>query len=188
MIVSATAAPHVLLTEAAVASVLAGRPRPLVVLDLAVPPDIEPGVGLLPGVTLHTLDTLHVESESLVADAAEREPALAQAEQIVEESLREYTRAQTLRLAVPGITALRRHVDRSAQAELASALSRLEHLSPEDRAIVSRLGQRLVDKMFHYLVVRVRALAEYDEVPPQVTMQVLARLLADPDAPHAKGE
>ena len=56
---------------------------------------------------------------------------------------------------------------------------------PADRAIVARFGQRLVDKMFHHLVSRIRALAEYDEVPPDVTMQVLARLFADPDSEEA---
>jgi glutamyl-tRNA reductase len=187
LIVSATAAPHVMLTAATVAATLPSPQRPLVILDLAVPPDVEPAVGMLPGVTLHTIDTLGPQPiESQSTDV--REPSLAQAERIVEDGLRDYARGQTLRLAVPGIAALRRHVDRSAQAELADALARLEHLSPEDRAIVSRLSQRLVDKMFHYLVVRVRSLAEYDEVPPQVTMQVLARLLADPDASRADGE
>jgi glutamyl-tRNA reductase len=102
---------------------------------------------------------------------------------MVDESVREYVRGQTLRLAVPGITALRRHVDRSAAAELERALGRLEHLGDADREVVAQLSRRLVDKMFHHLVSRVRSLAEYDEVPPQITMQVLARLLADPDEP-----
>jgi glutamyl-tRNA reductase len=186
LVVSATAAPHLMLTAQTVAAATTERSRPLVILDLAVPPDVEPSAGLLPGVTLHTIDTLRAEQaeEPSVASTL----ALATAERIVDESVREFVRGQTLRLAVPGIAALRRHVDRSALAELEATLTRLEHLSPEDRAIVARLGQRLVDKMFHYLVVRVRSLAEYDEVSPQITMQVLARLLADPDAPHGLGE
>jgi len=186
LVVSATAAPHVMLTAQTVAVATTERSRPLVMLDLAVPPDIEPSVGLLPGITLYTLDMLRAEQaeEPSVTSTL----ALATAEWIVDESVREFVRAQTLRLAVPGIAALRRHVDRAAQVELEATLARLEHLSPEDRAVVARLGQRLVDKMFHYLVVRVRSLAEYDEVPPQITMQVLARLLADPDAPQPNEE
>ncbi len=187
LVVSATAAPHVMLTAQTVAGATTERSRPLVIFDLAVPPDVEPSVGLLPGITLYTLDTLRAE-QAEAEPSVTSELALATAEQIVDESVREFERAQTLRLAVPGIAALRRHVDRSAQVELEATLARLDHLSPADRAVVARLGQRLVDKMFHYLVVRVRALAEYDEVPPQVTMQVLARLLADPDAPHPSEE
>jgi glutamyl-tRNA reductase len=186
LVVSATAAPHVMLTTQTVASATRERSRPLVILDLAVPPDVEPSAGLLPGITLYTLDALRAEqaTEPTVTSAL----VLATAERIVDESVREFVRAQTLRLAVPGIAALRRHVDRSAQAELEATLARLDHLSTEDRAVVARLGQRLVDKMFHYLVMRVRSLAEYDEVPPQITMQVLARLLADPDATHPSDE
>jgi glutamyl-tRNA reductase len=182
LVISATSAPHAILAAQTVERATARGARPLVILDLAVPPDVEPAAGQVSGVTLHTLDTLRSE-RALSEAATESQPALARAEQIVEEGVREYVRGQTLRLAVPGIAALRRHVDRSAQAELEQALAQLEHLSAADRAVVSRLGQRLVDKMFHYLVVRVRSLAEYDEVPPQITMQVLARLLADPDVP-----
>ncbi|HEV7129660.1 MAG TPA: hypothetical protein VGN32_19660, partial [Ktedonobacterales bacterium] len=79
--------------------------------------------------------------------------------------------------------ALRRHVDRSEQAERARMLAELAHLSTADQQIVGRFGQRLVDKMFHYLVIRIRALAEYDEVPPELTMRVLEQLFADPDEP-----
>jgi glutamyl-tRNA reductase len=200
VVVSATAAPHVILTAAAVAEAMSqaairgAAPKPLLIVDLAVPPDVEAHVGLLPGVTLYTLDALRAGSGDGASAHGSREAELARAERLVEESVREYVRGQTLRLAVPGITALRRHVDRSATAELERALGRLEHLDKADREVVAQLSRRLVDKMFHHLVSRVRSLAEYDEVPPQITMQVLARLLADPnegrpESPqHAHGE
>jgi glutamyl-tRNA reductase len=182
LIVSATAAPHTVLGASAVAAATPGRAAPLVVIDLAVPADVEQQVGQLPGVVLHTLDTLRE-----VGPAAGEEPAwpraadVACAEVIVEDGVRELARARALRLAVPGIAALRRHVDRSERAELARALGRLKHLSPEDQATVERFGQRLVDQMFHHLVSRIRSLAEDDGVSPEVTMRVLARLFADPD-------
>jgi len=183
LVVSATAAPHVILTAEAVARATADRSAPLVIVDLAVPPDVEAAVGRLPGVALHTLDDLRGAGDEAEesAQAGGRAGALAHAERIVDEGVREYVRGQALRLAVPGIAALRRHVDRSAEAELERALGRLGDLSPAERQVVEQLGHRLVDKMFHHLVARVRSLAEYDEVPPQVTMRVLARLLADPD-------
>ena len=183
LVVSATAAPHVILSAHDVATGTGGRARPLVLVDLAVPPDIAPEAADLPHITLLNLDSLRATADDgAPGETAGREATLARAEMMVDEGVREYLRAQTLRLAVPGITALRRHVDRSAQMELERALARLQHLSPADQEVVSRLGQRLVDKMFHHLVARVRSLAEYDELPPQITMQVLARLLADPDA------
>lgn len=188
LLVSATAAPHIILSAQDIAHGTDSRARPLVLVDLAVPPDIAPEAADLPHITLLNLDTLRASTDGGTADEATgREATLARAEAIVDEGVREYVRTQTLRLAVPGITALRRHVDRSAQAELEHALARLQHLSPADQEVVSRLGQRLVDKMFHHLVARVRSLAEYDELPPQITMQVLSRLLTDPDG-HAPGD
>ncbi|MBF6590849.1 MAG: glutamyl-tRNA reductase [Ktedonobacterales bacterium] len=190
LVISATAAPHHVLSAAVVARGLGTRHTPIVMIDLAVPPDIEAAVGLLPQVSLYTLDTLRaLDGAAGTADRPEgHDAAAAQAERILAEAVREYLRAQTLRKMVPGIAALRRHVDRSEQAELARALAQLDHLSPEEHAVIARLGQRLVDKMFHHLVSRIRSLAEYDEVPPQITMRVLARLFADPDAPTEGGE
>lgn len=182
LIVSATAAPHLVLSAATVARGMAGRHAPLVIVDLAVPPDVEEETGLLPSVSLYTLDTLRgLDSDELVLSSDKRDAELARVSEITEEGVREYIRTRTLRLAVPGIAALRSHVDRSQETELARALSQLTDLSAEDRAVIERFGQRLVDKMFHHLVARIRSLAEYDEVPPEVTMRVLTRLFADPD-------
>lgn len=187
LIISATAAPHLVLSAEVVAIGCAGRQAPLVVVDLAVPGDVAADVAALPGVTLLTLDTLRDMPDSgahtdpaVVASLRGRERDIEQSRQIIAEGLREYARGQTMRLAVPGITALRRHVDRSEEQELARALGQLDHLSERDRAIIERFGSRLVDKMFHHLVRRIRSLAEYDEIPPDVTMRVLAQLFAEP--------
>jgi glutamyl-tRNA reductase len=189
LIISATAAPHVVLRAATVARGMVQRRSPLVVIDLAVPPDVEEDVGLLPDVSLYTLDTLHgLQSSTLTQPAGRQTEELARVAEIVQEGVREYVRARTVRMAVPGIAALRRHVDRSEELELARALAQLEHLSPAERAVVERFGRRLVDKMFHHLVSRIRSLAEYDEVPPHITMHVLTRLFADPDAASDAGE
>jgi glutamyl-tRNA reductase len=122
------------------------------------------------------------DDPAVLASLRGRERDIEQSRQIIAEGLREYTRAQTMRLAVPGIAALRRHVDHSEEQELARALSQLDHLSERDRAIIERFGSRLVDKMFHHLVRRIRSLAEYDEIPPDVTMRVLAQLFAEPSS------
>ncbi|HEY7832308.1 MAG TPA: glutamyl-tRNA reductase [Ktedonobacterales bacterium] len=179
LIVSATAAPHTVLSAASVARGLRGRRTPLVIVDLAVPADVDPAAGLLPQVSLYTLDQLRATVD---ADPARAED-LAQAERVVEEGVRAWARARQVRLAVPGIAALRQHVDQSQRLELARALDDLAHLPERDRQVIERFGQRLVDKMFHHLVARIRALAEYDEVPPDVTMRVLAQLFAGPDGP-----
>ncbi len=181
LVMSATAAPFPVVSTTTIAAARAGAVKPLVIVDLAVPHDVEESAGSLPGVTLIQLDALRQEADDLTL--AQGDGTLSQVESIVAEGLRAYQRERTVRMAVPGITALRRHVDRSERIERARVLSELAHVSDADRAIVERFGQRLVDKMFHHLVSRIRSLAEFDEVPPDVTMHVLAQLFADPDAP-----
>jgi glutamyl-tRNA reductase len=194
LIVSATAAPHIVLPAATIASGLAGRRRPLVVVDLAVPADVEATVGLLPQVVLYGLDQLREalgpELEGAATATAAEVAAEAEARAVVEAGAAEWARARQVRQASPQIAALRRHVDHSQETELAQALAQLRQLgdlTPEQQAVIQRFGKRLVDKMFHHLVARIRSLAEYDEVPPEVTMQVLARLFADPDETGLSG-
>lgn len=181
LIISATAAPYMVLNASTVARGTTGRRTPLVIVDLAVPPDVDEAVGLLSTVSLYTLDSLrNLDGNSAIDVAPHHEHELAHISQIIEDGLHEFDRSRVLRLAVPGIAALRRHVDSSEQAELTRTLGQLQHLSEADRALIERFGERLVDKMFHHLVTRIRSLAEYDEVPPDVTMKVLGRLFADP--------
>jgi glutamyl-tRNA reductase len=204
LIMSATAAPHVVLPAATIASGLAGRHKPLVVVDLALPADVDPAVGLLPQVALYGIDQLREVigrepaaeqvAESMVgaenASLALLPRDVAEVEAILDAGVTEWAQARQVRQAGPQIAALRRHVDRSQQMELAQALAQLRQvgeLTPEQQAVVERFGKRLVDKMFHHLVARIRSLAEYDEVPPDVTMQVLARLFADPDETGLSG-
>lgn len=184
LVISATAAPHIVLKAADVAAVVAGRSAPLIVIDLAVPPDVDERIAALSGITLRTLDDLRLFAGLDGLVTGDREAELARVEAIADDGVREYSHARAVRLAVPGIAALRRHVDASERAELARALAQLEHLPAADRVVVERFGQRLVDKMFHHLVSRIRSLAEYDEVPLDVTMQVLARLFAEPAMPQ----
>ncbi len=191
LLISATAAPYIILPAETVAQGRANTQAPLLIIDLAVPPDVEPSVAMLPGVTLYTIDSLR-RLETTLPDGEEHSGGalntqaneLAHAERIVEEGLHEYTRSRMMRMAVPGIAGLRAHVDRSEQAERERALAQLPNLSEAERRVVTRFGERLVDKMFHHLVARIRSLAEYDEIPPEVTMRVLAQLFADPDSPR----
>lgn len=187
LVISATAAPHVVLDAVTVARGLGNRHTPLIVIDLAIPADVEETVGLLPPVSLYTLDSLQAAVGQALPTAEDgqdsQRPELQQAEAVLDQSLASYLRDQIVRRMVPGIAGLRRHVDRSEEAERTRTLAQLEHLTEAERQIVSRFGQRLVDKMFFHLVSRIRSLAEYDEVPPEVTMRVLLRLFEDPDTP-----
>ncbi|HEX9035580.1 MAG TPA: glutamyl-tRNA reductase [Ktedonobacterales bacterium] len=182
LVISATAAPYAIIQ----ADMVEPRQemRPLLILDLSIPGDVAAGICAMPGVTVINLDDLHdmpgsaLEEPGIAAALADRHADIDAAERLIEDSLREYTTTQTVRLVAPGIAALRRHVDASQEQELARALAQLSQLSDQERTVIERFGARLVDKMFHHLVRRIRTLAEYDEIPPEITMQVLVRLFS----------
>jgi glutamyl-tRNA reductase len=159
IIVSATRSPGLMLT----AGMLAGRlANPLVVADLAVPRDVDPAVGALPGVRLIDIDHLHGSHEP----SGLRE-AIAAATGFVEEATLEWQAWYRTRAAVPLISELRAHVDQQRDIELARAMAQLDHLSESDRAVVEELAHRLVNKMFHQLAVRMKRAAAEPELGEQ---------------------
>ncbi len=173
LIISATAAPHLILSAATVAEACKGRHSPLVILDLALPRDVEEIVGLLPAVCLYNIDALHGYGDGL-----ERAADLERVRELVEEAVGELHRWQQVRKVAPAIAALRRHVDASQEAELRRALGQLEHLPEQEREVVRQFGQRMVDKMFHHLVSRVRDVAATG--PTDAVLDLLMQLFAVP--------
>ncbi|HEX6777520.1 MAG TPA: glutamyl-tRNA reductase [Ktedonobacterales bacterium] len=177
LILSATAAPHIVLSAATVAQACQGRHTPLVILDLAVPRDVEETAGLLPSVCLYNIDALHGYGER-----AGRAADLERIEELVDEAVVELHRWQQVRKVAPAIAALRRHVDASQELELARAMASLEHLDEHDREVVRQFGQRMVDKMFHHLVSRVRHIAQEESADDVV--HLMMRLFAVPPSPE----
>ncbi|MHB8574806.1 MAG: glutamyl-tRNA reductase, partial [Dehalococcoidia bacterium] len=146
VIIAASAASEYQLTRAALASArgeVSGRP--LLVIDIAVPRDVEPAVEALPGVTLLDIDGLRADG----ADA-DRPDDVAAAEAIIEVEVgRLATWWDTLRV-VPTISALRERAEAIRQAELARSLGRLRDLTPDERARVEALTAAIVNKMLHH--------------------------------------
>ena len=176
LIISATAAPHLILSAATVAEGRKGRHAPLVILDLAVPRDVEEAAGLLPSVCLYNVDALRGYGE-IDGHAADLEHIA----ELVEEAVSELNRWQQVRKVAPAIAALRKHVDASQQTELARAIGQLGHLDERDQEVVRQFGQRMVDKMFHHLVSRVRSVAENE--PADAVLDLLMQLFAVSNPP-----
>ena len=127
--------------------------RPLVVLDLALPRDVDPAVAVQHGVTYVDLDALRTAG-AMVSDAE-----VSAATAIVAEELREYLTAQ-LRLAVaPTVTALRARANQVIDAELTRLDGRLPDIDPAARREVADAVRRAVEKVLHAPTVRVKELA-----------------------------
>lgn len=127
--------------------------RPLAVLDLALPRDISPAVGGLPGVTYIDLETLR-EGGPIVSDTE-----VSAATSIVTTELADYLTAQQQLAVAPTVTALRARANQVIDAELSRLDGRLPGLDEDVRAEVAAAVRRAVEKVMHAPTVRVKELA-----------------------------
>jgi glutamyl-tRNA reductase len=151
IVITCTAAPVPILTRDRLASALSGRrERRLVVIDIAVPRDVEPEVRSLRGVRLYDLDDLRGwGSSSLPAATIER------AQGIVEEETGAFLAWQAARAAVPTIRALRERAERILELEL-------QRRSPAEAEELREFGRRLLAKILHEPLVHLRTGAASD--------------------------
>ncbi|MBF8267835.1 MAG: Glutamyl-tRNA reductase [Dehalococcoidia bacterium] len=147
IVVSATDSPGLVLSRDLVARASARRDgAPLLVVDIAVPRDVDPAVGQLPGVSLRGLDDLEAVSQ---ANRREREKEAEQVERIVDEEVSRFSEWwDTLRVA-PGIAQLREHAEQLREKELRKTLKQMPHLSEEDAARIEVMSEAIVKKLLH---------------------------------------
>jgi glutamyl-tRNA reductase len=169
LVVSATGAAGVVVTADAVRGARRDG-RPLVLVDLAVPRDVDASVARLPGVRLVDIVTLR---EHLTDHDEETAAEIARAHEIVAEEVHRYVIRRRSDALAPVITALRIRGDEVLRAELERHAARLDDLTPDERAVVEQLARGIVAKLLHDPIV---ALKERSEPG---TEGAHARLLAD---------
>ena len=134
----------------------ARKGRPLFVIDLAVPRDVDPAVARLEDCYLYDIDDLQaVVRESLNGRWREAE----RAEGIVEREAERFRDWQASLQVVPAIASLRERAESIRSGELAKAESRLEGLSESERRTVESLTTQIVNKLLHVPIVRLKQAA-----------------------------
>jgi glutamyl-tRNA reductase len=147
IVVASTAAPHVVITrEVARQAVAKRRGRPVFLIDIAMPRDIEPSVGDLDNVFLYNLDDLQ---ELVTQNMEERREELHLAEEIVDEEVAAYMHWVSSLQVVPVLNELQRRFDSIRQAEWDRTERRLSGLTPEQRDAVDQMTRAMVKKMLH---------------------------------------
>jgi glutamyl-tRNA reductase len=150
VVISSTGAPVPILTRPLFKRVTkARRWRPMIVIDIAVPRDAEPAILDLDGVFLYDIDDLEKGVES---NLAERAKAAEQAMRIVEHEAGQFEHWMRTQGVVPTIRALRERFAQVADAELQKALEQLgrrDHTPAQQRELVQRLVQLIVNKLLH---------------------------------------
>ncbi len=154
LVLSCTGASGLVITAAQVAAAVAGRDRPLVLLDMALPRDIDPAARELPGVSLVDLERL--------GDVAADEhggSGLVETQRIVRAEVAAFGGLRHAHRVAPTVVALRAMAAEVVEAELARFGGRLPDLDPKVAEEVTQTVRRVVDKLLHAPTVRVKQLA-----------------------------
>jgi glutamyl-tRNA reductase len=157
VLVCSTAAPHPVVGVDHVRPALDARgDRPLCILDIALPRDVEPAVGQLDNVFLYNLDDLQAV---VSANLERRRNELPTAEQLIEGEVQKYWDWVAGLAAVPVLMEMRERMDALRAREVENALRRLRHLPESDRAAIEELSKSLMNKFLHSPTVGLRAAA-----------------------------
>jgi glutamyl-tRNA reductase len=178
VLVSCTGATGIVLPLSVLAAARAGADRPLAVIDLALPHDVDPAVAELPGVSLFDLARLATEVNDRDADE------VAAVSDIVAQEIAAFLAARGSATVTPTVVALRTMATGIVDAEMSRLATRLPDLEPTVRAEVEHAVRRVADKLLHQPTVRVKELA--NEVGAVSYATALAELFSlDPDAVEA---
>jgi glutamyl-tRNA reductase len=154
IVVASTSSPHSLIGAEEIELVMQARDRrPLVLIDIAVPRDIEPECGEVEGVALYDIDDLQaVVARNLEVRASER----ANAEAIVEEEIQRFARWMAQLDVVPTITALREHGTGIVDQVLAENAGRWESASARDLARIEAVARAVMQRLLHEPTLRLK--------------------------------
>jgi glutamyl-tRNA reductase len=154
IVISCTSAPHHVIHRDMVERAMRERGgRPMFLIDVAVPRDIEPSAGSIDGVHLFNIDDLEAR---VVSNMQGRRAETRRARAIIEEEVHAFRSWLAVRGAVPTITALRRHAEAIRQAELARTASVLARLPEADRRRIEALTLALQKKLLHQPIALLR--------------------------------
>ncbi|HTC60928.1 MAG TPA: glutamyl-tRNA reductase [Solirubrobacteraceae bacterium] len=158
IVVSSTSSPHPIVGSEELALVMAQRRgRPLLLIDIAVPRDIDSRCGDIDGVTLYDIDDLQaVVQRNLGA----RREIVPQAEQIVEEEIHRFARWLGQAETLPTVSALREHGNRIVEQILSENEGRWESASERDLMRVEAVARAVLGRLLHEPTIRLRSLSQ----------------------------
>ena len=145
ILISSTGAPHTLITREMVKAAMSQRGnRPMVLIDIAVPRDIDPDVANISHVRLYDMDSLN---DHLEYSLAERMAEVPQVKMIVEEEVREFEEYMRSLEMIPIIADMRQQAETIRQSVLKKNLNKMPDLSDAERERIEAMTQALVKKI-----------------------------------------
>jgi glutamyl-tRNA reductase len=154
IVVSCTASPHTIVGREELELVATERDgRPLVLIDIAVPRDIDPSVRELPGIALYDMDDLQ---RTAARNLSGREGEVEQARSLLRQEADRFEAWLASLAVVPTIAALRERADAIVEQVLRENASRWESMSEEDRRRVELLARAVVSRLLHEPTLRLK--------------------------------
>jgi len=147
LVVSSIQAPQPIVQTQIVASAMQVRPqRPLTLIDVAVPRNVEASTANIPNVFLHNMDNLQTYLKRSVTSRQDEQP---HAEKIINEELNEFREYLRTYQILPTITALYERAEHIRASELEKSLRRMTNLNEAEQAKVEAMTRAIVNKLLH---------------------------------------
>jgi glutamyl-tRNA reductase len=164
IVVSSTSSPHAIVDAEDLELVMNARGgRPLVLIDIAVPRDIDPACDDVPGVTRYDIDDLQaIVSRNLSVREGERDHAV----EIVEDEIARFARWMGQLDVRPTIATLREHGAEIVEQVLAENAGRWEAASPRDLARIDAIARAVMQRLLHEPTIRLKTMQEGDPTHP----------------------
>ena len=185
IVVASTASPHTIVGREELEEVMTARAgRPLLLIDIAVPRDIDPACADLEGVALHDIDDL----QAVVArNLSVRQAEARRAEGIVEQEIQSFARWLGSLEVLPTVGALRSRGEEIVEGVIAENAGRWESASDRDRRRIEAMARTVMNRLLHEPTVRMKRASE--DGRSHARMQVLRELFGlDDAAPDLQGE
>jgi glutamyl-tRNA reductase len=158
IVLCSTSSPHPIVGREELELVMRERAgRSLLLIDIAVPRDVDPACSELEGVSLYDIDDLQAV---IARNLSTREGEVPRAEEIVEQEIRRFARWLGQLDALPTVSALREHGNALVDQVLAENAGRWESASPRDVARVEAIARAVMSRLLHEPTIRLRSFSE----------------------------
>jgi len=160
IVVTSTGASHFVLSPGNVAEVMLSRPeRPLFVVDIAVPRDVDPDVTAIPNVGLADIDAL---KDVVDVTLEQRRESIPLVEEIIAEHVQRYSHWYQSRIAIPVVSSLVQKAELIREAEIERLFARCPELSERERMLITGASLTIISRLLHNAVTKLRQRATSD--------------------------
>ena len=186
IVICSTGAPNYILVKDQVHKIMKQRKnKPMFIIDISVPRNIDPEINDIDNVYLYDIDNLH---GVINTNIEERNKEAEKGEKIVDEEVETFLRWQASLNAVPAIVALRDKAEAIRKEELENTLRKLGNLGEKDVKAIEALTNSIVNKLIHFPTAALKSASEDTEVIVDIVSRIFDLNTGTRNKPEEPGE